>query len=357
METIAVVDTSICTDNLGDEIIMDAVNDVIAELFPNAYIFRVPSHEALSDRTHKFIDLANFIFIGGTSILSSNIKPYGNWRLRSEDVRKYGATHTICLGTGCIGYMPAPTLETRNMLLTALSNQFVHSVRDEYTGDHLANVGLAAINTSCPTMWSLTTEHCARIPSTRAPDVVFTLTYWRANIEADRAFVELLRRIYRKIYFFPQQQADWKYFRLFGWEDVRLIRPSVGGYNHFLENEDVDFVGTRLHGGIRALQKQRRALILSVDNRAAELSKDTRLPTAPRADIRAIREWIEGSSPTVIDLPQDAIVKWKMQFTPNNLRNIKRPELSSNCSTRLTDVAADFLRPVKRAVMLALKLR
>ena len=29
MDSVAVVDTSICTDNLGDEIIMDAVNDGI----------------------------------------------------------------------------------------------------------------------------------------------------------------------------------------------------------------------------------------------------------------------------------------------------------------------------------------
>jgi hypothetical protein len=64
METIAVVDTSICGDNLGDEIIMDAVNGIVSELFPDAYIFRVPSHEALSDPTSSFLMRSEWCFVG-----------------------------------------------------------------------------------------------------------------------------------------------------------------------------------------------------------------------------------------------------------------------------------------------------
>ena len=39
MDTIVIVDTSICTDNLGDEIIMDAVNEVVWELFHHLTYF------------------------------------------------------------------------------------------------------------------------------------------------------------------------------------------------------------------------------------------------------------------------------------------------------------------------------
>ncbi len=133
METIVVVDTSICTDNLGDEIIMESVNEVVSELFPNAYIYRVPSHEALSDRTRRFISEASFCFIGGTNLLSSDIRIDGLWRLGFEDARFYGGTRTVCLGTGWNDYMPKPTRKTQAILLTGLSPALSHSVRDTYT--------------------------------------------------------------------------------------------------------------------------------------------------------------------------------------------------------------------------------
>jgi hypothetical protein len=41
---------------------------------------------------------------------------------------------------------------------------------------------------------------------------------------------------------------------------------------------DVDFVGARLHGGIRALQRGRRTLTIALDNRAREIAGDTGMP-------------------------------------------------------------------------------
>ena len=39
-----------------------------------------------------------------------------------------------------------------------------------------------------------------------------------------------------------------------------------------IQDTECDYIGTRLHGGIRALQHGRRSLILSVDNRAVVLA-------------------------------------------------------------------------------------
>ncbi len=83
-----------------------------------------------------------------------------------------------------------------------------------------------------------------------------------------------------------------------------------------LDHEDVDFVGARLHGGIRALQRGRRALIVPVDNRAAEISKSTVLPVASRDEPEAIERWILDPQPTRIVLPWSAIAQWKAQFAP-----------------------------------------
>jgi hypothetical protein len=123
-------------------------------------------------------------------------------------------------------------------------------------------------------------------------------------------------------------RKDLHYLDAFGRTDVSIVNPTVEAYTRFLANEDVDFVGTRLHGGIRALQKGRRALILAVDNRAAEISKDTGLPVLPRTDLAGIEEWIEGGAETRLDLPQQAIEDWRAQFRPSERADVvkRRPD-------------------------------
>ncbi len=345
MDTVAIVDTSICTDNLGDEIIMDAVNGVVWDLFPNAYIFRVPSHEALSDRTRRFIRQADWCFIGGTNLLSSDHQRKGPWRIDRAGAAAYGSTRTVCLGTGWNDYMPEVTPATRALLQTALSPDLVHAVRDSYTRSHLEKVGRKAVTTSCMTTWSLTPEHCSTIPTARAASAVFTLSAWRPDVEADRAFVELLRRRYKRVYFFSQMQDDYDYFRKFGWDDIQVAAVTTEAYNHFLENEDVDFMGTRLHGGIRAMQKGRRALILAIDNRATEMGKDTGLPVLQRTDTAGIDAWLERGDPIRPSLPTDAIDRWKGQFRGEAAAAVPKPAVIAERPT-----ARQVLSRVKRAV-------
>jgi polysaccharide pyruvyl transferase WcaK-like protein len=314
MDTISIVDTSICTDNLGDEIIMDAVNRTVWSLFPNAYIFRVPSHEALSDRTRGFLRKSSWCFIGGTNLLSSTLGPWDLWRLDEKGAAALGSTRTICLAPGWRMYMDPPAGRAKALLQTALWADGLHSVRDSYTRDHLDGIGLAALATSCVTTWGLTPAHCQTLPKARSGSVVFTLTAWHADPAADRAFVEVLRSVYHKLYFFPQMQDDDAYFLKFGWEDIEVAATTLEAYDRFLENENVDFVGTRLHGGIRALQKGRRALILAIDNRATEIGKDTGLPVLARTQTDAIRTWLEADAAIRLELPQPAIDRWRAQF-------------------------------------------
>ncbi|MBR1151589.1 polysaccharide pyruvyl transferase family protein [Bradyrhizobium sp. JYMT SZCCT0428] len=322
METIAIVDTSICGDNLGDEIIMDAVNGIVTGLFPDAYIYRVPSHESLSDRTRAFLKRSTWCFVGGTNILSSNMHRYGLWRLSKSDAEIYGQIRTTLLGAGWIDYTKPPSERTKQFLKAAFRPELLHSVRDTYTKNNLADSGIRALMTSCPTMWALTPDHCAKIPRTRARDAVITLSAWREAAASDRAYVDVLKRHYKKLYFFCQSQEDYQYFSSFGWTDIKLVPPTIKGYNQFLDDNDVDFIGTRLHGGIRALQRKRRALILSIDNRATEIAKDTGLPVVSRDDTKGIEQWIEAGTATEINLPEQAISAWKAQFRPEQRQSI-----------------------------------
>ena len=52
------------------------------------------------------------------------------------------------------------------------------------------------------------------------------------------------------------------------------MSPTLEAFDNLLESEiDLDYIGTRLHAGIRAIQKKRRSIIIGVDNRALEMQK------------------------------------------------------------------------------------
>jgi hypothetical protein len=164
-------------------------------------------------------------------------------------------------------------------------------------------------------MWRLTEEHCASIPHTKGTSAVTTLTHYLRDLEADTQLFKVLQASYKHLYFWPQQSEDAEYFSSLNISGVKIVPPSLARYDNFLEHEDVDFIGTRLHGGIRALQKQKRTLILAVDNRATEILKDTNLPVVQRDNIAAIEQFIGTKQACKITLPTEKIAQWKAQFS------------------------------------------
>lgn len=304
MKTITIIDTSFGTWNLGDEIIMQAVNDVIHEMFPDARVFRLSSHEALSRRSYYFLRQSDLCLIGGTNVLASK-----GWRVRWLD--SIFLRNAICFGVTWGGTRPKPSFRDRLFLRRVLDNGQIHSVRDRYTKKLLDQMGVASVSTSCPTMWTLTPEHCAGIPCTKAENVLFTLTAYRSDPSVDRTMIETLKRHYKALHFFPQMHGDYKYFRDLNIDGVRVIGSNVRSYDQFLANEELDYVGSRLHGGIRALQFKKRTLVIGIDHRSAEVANDTGLPFLRRTEIKALSTWINCCLPTKIMLPVENIANWK----------------------------------------------
>jgi polysaccharide pyruvyl transferase WcaK-like protein len=323
MLTISLIDTSLGTDNLGDEIIMDAVEKVVYELFPDAYYYRVPSHDLISDRTRRFVKRSDYTFVGGTNLLSSHMSKKSQWRVTW--LSTLWMNRAVCLGVGWNDYSRGATFGSRLLLRRLLDRNAVHSVRDAYTLSRTDEVGVTALNTACPTMWGLTDFHCEGIPREKAEDVVFTLTCWRQDPAADRALIELLRRRYRRVHFFSQQREDYDYLQKFDTTGIRIVTPTTKGYTRLLESEEIDYIGTRLHGGIRALQQGRRTLILGVDNRGFEIHRDTGLPVVARTELGAVEAWIDGSAATTVRLPWAAINQWRRQFSTQSVDLVSQP--------------------------------
>ena len=128
--------------------------------------------------------------------------------------------------------------------------------------------------------------------------------------------INILKTNYKHVFIWLQSLADYDYLqRIDLLDQVEIVMPTLDEYDRVLEEYDIDYIGTRLHGGIRALNHKKRSCILSVDNRANEIAKDTNLPVINREKVEAeLEDWIQSEQETMIKLPQENINRWKNQF-------------------------------------------
>lgn len=317
MKHILLCDTSIGTDNAGDGIIMDFCEQQILSMFAQKmfYIDRVPTHLEVGDTAYRLNSEAEYSFVCGTNILKTSMLRKKCWKIGLEEAARFRG---LCLmGAGWCNYNKFGTDPyTKFVYKSVLSDKLIHSVRDSFTEKQLRRIGINnVINTTCPTMWKLTEDHCKDIPCSKSKQVVTALTFYKQDAEKDVEMLKVLDKNYDKVYLWLQQPDDYEYFlSLNTGIEVEFVRPILSEYDRLLVNNEIDFVGSRLHGGIRALNHKRRALIIGIDNRAIEIHKDTNIPFINRDEIDKLDAWINGSCRTEIVLPTDSINEWKSQF-------------------------------------------
>jgi polysaccharide pyruvyl transferase WcaK-like protein len=313
MKIITILDTSICSTNLGDQIIMDSIRVHLSNLCKDRLFVQVPTHDWISKESHLLMQQSEKIIIGGTNLLSSNMNSYKQWKIGFWD--SLFVNNIMLMGVGWWQYQQKPNYYTKLLYNRLLSDRHLHSVRDSYTEQQLRSIGFSnVINTACPTMWDLTPEHCATIPKEKSNSVLVTFTEYNQKKEDDAKVIDLLTKEYEHIFFWTQQPKDYEYMQGICGERATYIQPSLKALDKILCEGDMDYIGTRLHAGIRALQHKKRTLILAVDNRAAEIAKDTNLPVIQRDDINGIEKWIYSKSETHVKLPDANIKEWKSQF-------------------------------------------
>ena len=300
--------------NLGDLFVCQAVVRELSELLPGYEWVSVPTQMPLTAEELELAAGSDLLIIGGTNLLSSHMQQYRQWHISPAEAERLG--RVVLMGAGWWQYQDEPDAYTRSVLRSALSGQLPHSVRDDYTSQKLRGIGLTnVINTGCPTMWRLTPELLATVPTSKADDVLLTLTDYNKNRPADRQVLDLLFSQYKQVYFWPQGSGDAKYLAEFS-KPVILLDRSVEALEQLLgRREALDHVGTRLHCGIKCLEHGRRSLVLGIDNRAMEIAADTALPVVWRSDLDAIRKWIAGGQPLRLAIPTAAVAKWKRELT------------------------------------------
>lgn len=326
MKNILLLDTSVGSQNKGDDIIMECVRKELEPLLKNNFEYTLPTHvspfhwyqvwrNSLRVRSYANCD---FKFVGGTNILAKNmLTHYPQWNINLFNCAPLAGS--VLVGAGA-GAGDKRNWYTRKLYRKVLSHDFYHSCRDERTKIYVEQeLGLKAIHTGCVTMWMLTPDFCKQIPENKSDRVVFTLTAG-GNDERDQILIDTLRSCYKEIYFWPQGMYDYDYLQKYkNIEDLRILPATKKAYDDFLTQNDSDYVGTRLHGGVYAMRHARRSIIIAIDERAREINKSNDLVCIEKNEITSkLEQLIKSDFPTKIKMDFDAINQWKTQFTDIN---------------------------------------
>ncbi|RSX51143.1 polysaccharide pyruvyl transferase family protein [Bifidobacterium callimiconis] len=320
-DPIALLDTSMYSENCGDYVIMHYANLQLSKILPkSASIMHIPTHGWDESVEYARRDVRKIAC--GTNLLPWDYEK--DHALATPRTHLGNYAHSVCLlavGMREVqGQMRDFTPYTARFLRFLFDPNCLHSVRDEHTKQRLHTIGVDnVLNTACVTMWNLTEEFCDSISRNRHDEVITTITEYAQDPKQDKYMLETLLRHYDRVHLWIQSVDDKPYLESLHIDDTRLhlIDHSFEAFDSFVKehHESVDYFGTRLHAGIHCLNHGIRAMIVSVDNRAADIARDTNLPVMPRNGLQELMEaWIDHSDPVRITLPTDAIRQWKEQF-------------------------------------------
>lgn len=309
---IGVMDTTISAVNHGNEIIMQAVYKYLQQLYEKDYIFKFPHFDDFGSHTIQCMKTCQYLFLGGTNALNSQMDTKKYIGINEYNV-DYIRNKVVLMGVGWRCYEGNPNKYTQELLFKMLDKQILHSVRDSYTEKKIKSIGIKnVINTGCPTLWGLSKAHCKQVPLNKSDEVIMMMT--PRDIVIDKNIVKVIRENYRKIYFWIQNDYDFKYIKKLCPEAIQVPSP-LDKLENFLEAHiSIDYVGTRLHGGIKCLQHKKRSVIIAIDNRAIEMKRDFNLPVVLPDELESLDGIINSEFITDIHLPEENIRRWLHQF-------------------------------------------
>ena len=329
MKSILLLDTSVGSQNKGDDIIMECTRKELGFILKDNFEYTLPTHVSPFHWYQLFIDTVtgpsgriqtyadcDLKFIGGTNILCKNLMNYyPQWNINWFNCKPLIG----CIGVGVgAGAEEKTNWYTRKMYRRVLSHNYYHSARDQRTKEYIESLGLKAINTGCVTMWMLTPEFCKTIPVNKSRRVVFTLTAKDSWSREDQFIINTLVDNYNEVFFWPQGMFDYDYFHQFNnIDNVKVLQASKEAYHEFLTDNDTDYVGTRLHGGVYAMRHGRRAIIIAIDERAREINKMNHLNCLDLMDIQQLPGLINSEFETMVKMDFEEIDRWKSQFEVN----------------------------------------
>ncbi|RKF46549.1 capsular biosynthesis protein [Bacillus wiedmannii] len=321
MDNVLVLDTSVGSLNKGDDIIMKCVKYQLSDITKNAYVLTLPTHVSpfhwyqVARKSHRvqIYSSAKYKFVGGSNLLVMDmLTHFPQWNINMFNCGPLKGSILVGVGAGKGNKI---NKYTKLLYKKVLSHEYIHSVRDERTKRFLEEMGFKALNTGCATLWSLTPEFCKEIPTKKSDSVVFTLTHHSKDFAKDQLLIDVLNRNYKNVYFWIQDAGDFEYFKkLKDIQGIKIVPPTIEEYEKIL-NTEVDYIGTRLHGGIFAMRHKKRTIIISIDERAQGMGETYNLNLIDRADFINLEKMINSEIITDVKVDFDVVNLWLKQFS------------------------------------------
>jgi hypothetical protein len=309
MTRAALLDTSIDSNNDGDQIIVQS----ILERFPELHnVPRLPTHRYLTNSEAAIAREQDVLIVTGTNILTSRLWRDRQWKYKLRHLPTMDRK-VVFLGVGWRQYQGKLLRRTRWTLDRMILQDLPIAARDQYTATKLIGEGYDAVNTGCPTMWRLPTQ---LVQLGQRDECVFTYTDYNPDPQRDEAVLEKLASLYACVHIWPQSEKDWRNLQSAKLPaNVYRLDRGVRALDKAIVNRD--YVGTRLHAGIRAAQAGSAAMVIAVDNRALEIARDTGFPAVDRK--LGLAEFVNRyklatERPAVLTMPKQQIADWTKQF-------------------------------------------
>lgn len=323
MKNIVLFDTSIGTQNKGDEIIMESVRREITSILKGNFVYNFPTHlvsfpfgHQITSTKARMVAGADYKFICGTNLFWTHmLRPNPLLNVNMMNYKPLRGSVLLGVGYDIEHCSDRFDLYSKRLWKKILSADYVHSTRDNKTKEYLEQLGLRAVNTACPTLWALTPEHCKTIPSKKADKVVFTLSSTGGiHKENNQKVIDILFKNYKEVYFWAQTFEGYLMLKSYDkFDKIKLIESDLNAYRSFLQNNEVDYIGTRLHGGVFAMQNGKRTINLSVDHRAEEFDQ-YHINCLPQEELKALDEKINSDFATSVTIDYEVIRQWLSQF-------------------------------------------
>lgn len=321
-ENILLLDPSIGSGNVGDQIIMECAWEELRNIIKGRFVYTLPTQVASlhwyqvwkNSLTVQNYTNCKYKFVCGSNLLMKNMMThFPQWNVNLWNYKPLAGC--ILLGVGASAGEKT-NYYTKCLYSKLLNREYFHSVRDQRSKEFMDELGLKALNTGCVTMWKLTPEFCKTIPSNKSSRVIFTLTAASAPLDSDQKMIDILKRNYKEVFYWIQGSRDKDYFDKFKNTDgIKIVPPYKQEYDKILSEGDIEYVGTRLHAGVYAMRHSKRAIIIVIDERAREINKGNNLVCMERAEVETqLEPLINSEFSTEIKMPFAEIEKWRSQF-------------------------------------------
>ncbi|UCC22053.1 MAG: polysaccharide pyruvyl transferase family protein, partial [Planctomycetota bacterium] len=150
-----VFDPAAGTANLGDAIINSAVTRELKEIFESPLIYTASVHKPMKPQDIDRMRQCEYVFIGGSNLLGNTVfrpktcRLWRQWKISLRDAK--AIENGILFGVGWRQYEGKTGWYTTRLIKQALSVNFLHSVRDDFTLNKLKAIGIENVsNTGCP---------------------------------------------------------------------------------------------------------------------------------------------------------------------------------------------------------------